>query len=135
VARRTRSRSSPSRPRTGRDDDRELPSAPEPASGADDVTDEVVGHAGELDDEPAGTASMVVDGDDDGGTVAVRSGLDVSLGQVVLAEIGGRWREARVNSRDHSSVLVEYQLDDTPLGARVRRVGVDRIRTPLIDGE
>jgi hypothetical protein len=138
AAERTRSRSRPSDVRTARNDDRELPTAQKSANGVEDgVAEDAAGHVSDQDDKPGEAASAVLDTDDDGvgGALALRSGYDLSSGQRVLAEIGGRWREARVSSRDHSSVLVEYQLDDSPLGARVRRLGIDRIRVSTTGGD
>lgn len=96
--------------------------------------EEPAGQLDEQDDLNAGTppAESAAEADErvegEGEVLRVLSGLDLSLGQLVLAEISGHWREARVSSRDHGTVLVEYQLNDTPLGARVRRLGVDRVR-------
>ncbi|MGI5129515.1 hypothetical protein ACQEVB_22100 [Pseudonocardia sp. CA-107938] len=60
----------------------------------------------------------------------VASGLDLAVGQTVIAEVRGAWREAVVTHRDRTTVLVEYQLDPAPLGARGQRVGIDRVRLP-----
>jgi hypothetical protein len=61
---------------------------------------------------------------------AVPSGYDLVVGQHVLADVHGRWRDAVVAHRDRTSVMVEYRLDDTPLGARRQRIGIDRVRLP-----
>jgi hypothetical protein len=60
----------------------------------------------------------------------VRSGYDLAVGQNVLADVHGGWRDAVVAHRDRTTVMVEYQLNDTPLGARRQRIGTDRVRIP-----
>jgi hypothetical protein len=51
---------------------------------------------------------------------AVQSGFDLAVGQNVLAAVHGGWRDAVVAHRGRTSVMVEYRLDGTPLGARRR---------------
>jgi hypothetical protein len=63
-----------------------------------------------------------------GGVAGVRSGFELDDGQRVLAEIHGRWQEARVSRRDRTTVVVEYEVDQTRLGGRVQRVDIGRIR-------
>jgi hypothetical protein len=63
-----------------------------------------------------------------GDSSVVTSGYDLVVGQNVLADVHGRWRDAVVAHRDRTTVMVEYQLDDTPLGARRQRIGTDRVR-------
>ncbi len=64
---------------------------------------------------------------------AVTSGFDVAVGQKVVAEVHGDWRDAVVAHRDRTTVVVEYQINDSPLGARRQRVGTDRVRLPSSD--
>ena len=136
------------------------PSAPEPAPEtlpagedikptADGATADAVGTA---DEDGAGVVDETApaDGDVPGaagvpdGTAAasstrpaepavVESGFDVAVGQHVVAEVRGGWRAAVVAQRDRTTVVVEYQLDDTPLGARRQRVGTERVRIPIDD--
>ena len=63
---------------------------------------------------------------------AVTSGFDLAVGQRVVAEVHGDWRDAVVAHRDRTTVVVEYQINDSPLGARRQRVGTDRVRIPVL---
>jgi hypothetical protein len=58
----------------------------------------------------------------------VGTGFELESGQWVLAEVHGRWREAQVVHRDRATVVVNYSLDGTPLGARRQRIDVHRVR-------
>jgi hypothetical protein len=58
------------------------------------------------------------------------SGFTLRPGQRVLADVHGRWREAWVGHRDRATVMVDYNLDGTPLGARQLRISVSRVRIP-----
>ena len=60
----------------------------------------------------------------------VESGFALAPGQRVLADVHGQWREARVGHRDRATVVVDYNLDGTPLGARQLRISVSRVRIP-----
>jgi hypothetical protein len=46
----------------------------------------------------------------------------------VIAYVHRAWREAKVRGRDRGTVVVDYNIDDTPLGARQQRINIDRIR-------
>ena len=99
---------------------------------ADDTADE---EAADTDPEAEADPEATDDAPDTGGRwqpagVRVRSGYELAVGQQVLAEVQGRWRQVEVSRRDRTSVLVQYQLDDSLLGARVQRVGVDRVLVP-----
>lgn len=58
------------------------------------------------------------------------SGFEFEIGQSVLADVHGGWRDARVAHRDRATVVVEYRLDATPLGVRRQRIAADRVRLP-----
>lgn len=62
------------------------------------------------------------------GLIAVQSGFELEVGQHVLAEVQGRWRDVVVTHRDRATVAVDYALDDTPLGLRRQRIAVERVR-------
>jgi hypothetical protein len=64
---------------------------------------------------------------------AASSGFDLAVGQRVVAEVRGGWRDAVIAHRDRSTVVVEYQLADGPLGVRRQRIGIDRVRIPPED--
>ena len=61
---------------------------------------------------------------------AVTSVHDLAVGQHVLAEVRGGWRGAVIAHRDRTTVVVEYQVSDSPFGARRQRIGADRVRIP-----
>lgn len=81
-------------------------------------------------DGPAnGLSDGLSDGPADGpADSVVRTGFALEIGQRVLAELHGRWREARVRHRDRGTVVVDYSVDQTPLGARRQRINIDRVR-------
>lgn len=100
------------------------------AGGGDAAEESAVGEPG--DPEPDD-----VDSDDvDSGDVepagerdeTVGTGFELESGQWVLAEVHGRWREAQVVHRDRATVVVNYSLDGTPLGARHQRIDIRRVR-------
>jgi hypothetical protein len=101
-------------------------------------------HASTAEQRPASepsdaTPAAVDEGDRDGdgvtevsddivSTEVVHSGFQLELGQHVLAYVHGAWQPAVVASRDRRTVVVDYQLDPGPLGARRQRVAIDRVR-------
>jgi hypothetical protein len=60
--------------------------------------------------------------------VPVGTGFELSPGQPVIAYVHRAWREAKVRGRDRGTVVVDYHIDDTPLGARQQRINIDRVR-------
>jgi hypothetical protein len=82
--------------------------------------DEVLEQADLEPDEPARGEELPV----------VESGFALTPGQRVLADVHGQWREAWVGHRDRATVVVDYNLDGTPLGARQLRISVSRVRIP-----
>jgi hypothetical protein len=61
---------------------------------------------------------------------SVGSGFELELGQQVLAFVHKRWHPASVAARDRRTVVVDYQVGDTPLGQRRQRLTLDRIHLP-----
>jgi hypothetical protein len=100
--------------------------------GAAGAEEDVAGPAAEAPGAEDPGQEAAAQGDDGSDPAAVRSGYDLELGQQVLADVQGRWREARIRHRDRTTVAVDYNLDGTPMGARRQRVGLDRIR--VLDG-
>ena len=89
------------------------------------------------DIDPVNDAGQGEEPEEDGGGDAapppVTSGFEFDVDQQVLAFAHGRWRKAPVRHRDRATVVVEYNLDPTPLGARRQRVGIDRVRPAARD--
>lgn len=135
----------PHDPPAGRPDDDPAPAAPAVEEPEDeDVETSSVGDVEPAEEEPAPAGGDAPDVDDPEGAAApsspmpagvavVGSGFDLAVGQHVVAEVRGGWRAAVVAQRDRRTVVVEYQLDDSPLGARRQRVGTDRVRIPAAD--
>ncbi|TWF77494.1 AAA ATPase-like protein [Pseudonocardia hierapolitana] len=90
--------------------------------------------------DPDSAADLGEAADQDGGSrtdpdsenappaATVRSGFQLDPGQDVFAYVHGAWHPAIVASRDRRTVVVDYQLNPGPLGARRQRVTIDRVR-------
>jgi hypothetical protein len=97
---------------------------PEDAEPGDDEDEE-------LEDEP--DEEPEEEPEDDEPEPRLQSGFELAPGQRVRADIHGRWRDAVVTHRDRFTVAVDYNLDDTPHGARRQRISIDRVRLPESD--
>jgi hypothetical protein len=110
-----------------------------------DAAEQTDAPAGSMDDEaavseasdgeePSEDDELLVEDEDEPSTdenlPGVESGFALDPGQRVLADVHGRWREAWVGHRDRATVVVDYNLDGTPLGARQLRISVSRVRIP-----
>jgi hypothetical protein len=65
----------------------------------------------------------------------VETGFELEAGQHVIAYVHRAWHDAVVRRRDRRTVVIDYNIDDTPLGARQQRVAVDRVRIPTAEHE
>jgi hypothetical protein len=95
----------------------------EPESGAEATTEEPP----EADPEGATAAATPPAGE----PAVVTSGFDLAVGQNVVVDVRGAWREAVVAHRDRTTVVVDYRIDDSPFGTRRQRIGTDRVRLPI----
>jgi hypothetical protein len=105
------------------EDETEEAAEEEPEEPEEEEEDEV-----EETEEPPPEPEDVEPDEDETEPVQVASGFELEPSQQVLAHVHRAWRPATVLGRDRRTVMVGYNINGTPLGARQQRVSVDRIR-------